>query len=64
MAAVLSTDTSINQRLAAMGGEGDDDEMRGGRNAGWDFFPVILGSEWGDEKKRESDRALTLSGCH
>jgi len=28
------------------------------------FFPVILASEWGDEKKRESDRASTLSGCH
>ena len=26
-------------------------------------FPVILGSELGDEKERERDRASALSGC-
>ncbi len=46
------------------GGGDDDDEMQGRQNAWGGFFPVILGSEWGKEKERESDRASTLSGCH
>ncbi len=52
MAAVLSIDTTTNQRLAAMGGGALLMKCNQGGTRGVDFFLLFWGDKWGDKKER------------
>ena len=60
MAAVLSIDTTTNQRLAAMGGRGVADETQPRRNAWGGLFPVVLRQLMGRWKRERGGTGLGL----